>query len=61
LLSKAREFIKDFDPSKIFKPLIVEKMNMEKTKFKNPKYTYAELYDDYEVWVLTIDGWKKRS
>jgi len=59
LLSKAREFIRKFEPPKIYKPFVIEKLN--KGKMANPRYSYAELYDDFEVWQLTFEGWKSKK
>jgi hypothetical protein len=48
-----------FEPNKaMYKTFVIEKLN--KTKQANPKHTYAEIYEDYEVWVLTPKGWDVR-
>jgi len=52
----ARLFIRDFEPNKIEKPFMIEKLDKEKLKSK--KYAYNEIYDDYESWTLTPHGWK---
>jgi len=56
----ARRFIKDFEKNKIEKPFIIEKINKEKFNAGPQHYKYNEIYDDYEVWVLTPDGWKTK-
>jgi hypothetical protein len=59
LLKGAKVFIMTFEPNKaMYKTFVIEKLN--KTKQANPKHTYAEIYEDYEVWVLTPKGWDVR-
>lgn len=60
LLKKAREFIQTFERNKIlYKPFVIEKLN--KGKLANPRYTYAEVYEDFEVWELLPQGWKSKK
>ena len=57
-LDKARAFIKNFESNKIqFTKFVIEKLNKE--KFKSNKYPYAEIYDNYEAWMLSPRGWHK--
>lgn len=58
LLKKAREFIQSFGHPH-GKPFMIEKLN--KGKMSNPRYSYAEIYDNFEVWMLKAGGWKSEK
>lgn len=58
-LKSARGFIQKFEQTKIEKPFVIEKLNP--IKMANNKYTYTQMYDNYEVWLLTHAGWTAKK